>query len=71
MPALIHFMVTRLATGFAIGAVAGMAIWLNGFDRTFQSGGSSLWVAQGLFIYIFGSSMALGYLATALFQDDA
>ncbi len=71
MPALIRFMITRLATGFAIGAAAGMAIWWNGFDRTFQSGGADLWVAQGLFIYVFGSSLALGYLATALVQDDA
>ncbi|WP_111563672.1 hypothetical protein [Rhizobium sp. AN80A] len=70
MPPLISFIISRLAIGFALGAVTGLAIWWVGFSAQFSEGASGHWIAQLLFVYVFGSSMAAGYLATALFQDD-
>jgi len=69
MPRLIWFLVTRLSAGFAIGCLAGLAIW------RFCSLGTGIesldyYVAQGMFIYLFGSTIAAGYLATALWLDD-
>jgi hypothetical protein len=36
----------------------------------FPSNVSERWLAQGLFIYLFASTIGGGYLATALFQND-
>ncbi|NKM88100.1 hypothetical protein GFL54_28175 [Rhizobium laguerreae] len=70
MPPLISFMLTRLATGFAIGGIAGAIVWINGLSEMFPSNVSERWLAQGLFIYLFASTIGGGYLATALFQND-
>jgi hypothetical protein len=69
MPHLIWFLLTRLSAGFAIGSVAGLAIWRVG------SWGAGIevpdyYVAQGMFVYLFGSTIAAGYLATALWLDE-
>lgn len=67
MPPLVNFMLTRLAAGFAIGAAVGLAIWSNTIAPAFPSSG---YVAQGLFIYQFASTIGVCYLATALMLDD-
>ncbi|MBY5814639.1 hypothetical protein [Rhizobium leguminosarum] len=70
MPPLISFMLTRLAIGFAIGGIAGAIVWINGLSEMFPSPVWERWLAQGLFIYLFASTIGGGYLATALFQND-
>ncbi|MBY3102321.1 hypothetical protein HFO69_32275 [Rhizobium laguerreae] len=70
MPPLVSFMLTRLAIGFAIGGTAGAIVWINGLSEMFPSNVSERWLAQGLFIYLFASTIGGGYLATALFQND-
>ncbi|MBY5546790.1 hypothetical protein HFO61_08160 [Rhizobium leguminosarum] len=67
MPCMIRFMLTRLATGFAIGCAAGFFIWQNGFA---VAGAIDDYLAQGLFIYLFASTIAMGYLATALLLEE-
>jgi len=69
MPHLIWFLLTRLSAGFAIGSMAGLAIWRVG------SWGAGIevpdyYVAQGMFVYLFGSTIAAGYLVTALWLDE-
>ncbi|NLS20440.1 hypothetical protein HGP16_28335 [Rhizobium sp. P40RR-XXII] len=70
MPQLISFMIIRLIVGFAIGGLTGFVVWTNGFSEAFIAEGPDRWLAQWLFIYFFASTIASGYLATALFQDD-
>lgn len=67
MPGMIRFMITRLATGFAIGSAVGFFVWQNGFAA---AGGPQNYLAQGLFIYLFASTIAMGYLATALLLEE-
>ncbi|WP_168880171.1 hypothetical protein [Rhizobium sp. P28RR-XV] len=71
MPQLISFMIIRLLIGFVIGGLTGLCVWANGFSEAFTAESPDRWVEQGLFIYFFASTIAIGYLATALFQDDA
>jgi hypothetical protein len=66
MPRLVSFMLTRLSIGFALGIATALAIWSNGFPAISGSHGHHDFVALCLFVYGFGSSIALGYLATAL-----
>jgi hypothetical protein len=71
MPRLISFMLTRLLTGFSIGVVVGVAVWINGLSPIGSSlDGPESYMMPGLFIYLFGSTIGVGYLATALFLDD-
>ena len=49
MPPLISFIISRLAIGFALGAVTGLAIWWVGFSAQFSEGASGHWIAQLLF----------------------
>ncbi|MBY5410834.1 hypothetical protein HFO98_20665 [Rhizobium leguminosarum] len=67
MPRMIRFMLTRLATGFAIGCAVGFFLWQNGFA---VAGTFDDYLAQGLFIYFFASTIAMGYLATALLLEE-
>ncbi|MBX4927664.1 hypothetical protein [Rhizobium binae] len=67
MPPMIRFMLTRLATGFAIGCGVGSFVWHNGFAA---AGNSEDFLAQGLFIYLFASTISMGYLATALLLEE-
>ncbi|ASR09891.1 hypothetical protein CHY08_22460 (plasmid) [Rhizobium leguminosarum bv. viciae] len=67
MPRMIRFMLTRLATGFAIGCAVGFFVWQNGFA---VAGAIDDYLAQGLFIYLFASTIAMGYLATALLLEE-
>ncbi|AJC82478.1 hypothetical protein IE4803_PB00435 (plasmid) [Rhizobium etli bv. phaseoli str. IE4803] len=66
MPRMIRFMLTRLATGFAIGSAVGFCVWQNGF----AAAGTLENYAQGLFIYLFASTISMGYLATALLLEE-
>ncbi|MGO8125390.1 hypothetical protein ACC728_30655 [Rhizobium ruizarguesonis] len=71
MPRMISFILTRLATGFAIGCAVGFAVWQNGlFSSTSTAGTLESYLAQGLFIYLFASTMSMGYLATALLLEE-
>ena len=67
MPCMIRFMLTRLATGFAIGCAVGFFVWQNGFA---VPGAIENYLAQALFIYLFASSISMGYLATALLLEE-
>ncbi|WP_082928889.1 hypothetical protein [Rhizobium bangladeshense] len=67
MPRMIRFMLTRLATGFAIGCPVGFFVWQNGFALT---GAIENYLAQALFIYLFASTISMGYLATALLLEE-
>ncbi|MBY3093582.1 hypothetical protein HLH89_34475 [Rhizobium laguerreae] len=67
MPRMIRFMLTRLATGFAIGCAVGFFLWQNG---SAVAGTFDDYLAQGLFIYFFASTIAMGYLATALLLEE-
>lgn len=70
MPRLIRFMLTRLATGFAIGCVVGFLVWPNyALTSGAMSGSVENYIAQGLFIYLFASTISMGYLATALLLE--
>lgn len=70
MPRMISFMLTRLATGFAIGCAVGFLIWQNGFLPFGSAPGEfQNYIAQGLFIYLFASTISMGYLATALLLE--
>ncbi|ARM92204.1 hypothetical protein RHEC894_PE00180 (plasmid) [Rhizobium sp. CIAT894] len=70
MPRMISFMLTRLATGFAIGCVVGFVVWRNGFLPFGSAAGEvQHYIAQGLFIYLFASTIGMGYLATALLLE--
>jgi hypothetical protein len=69
MPQLIAFMLTRLSIGFALGILTALAIWSNGFAPAGSAASSDYYVAQAVFLYLFGSTIALGYLATALWLD--
>lgn len=70
MPRMIRFILTRLATGFAIGCAVGFLVWQKG---SWSSGASAQapdsYIAQGLFIYLFASTIGMGYLATALLLE--
>lgn len=67
MPRMIRFLLTRLATGFAIGCAVGFFVWQNGFA---VPGAIENYLAQALFIYLFASSISMGYLATALLLEE-
>ncbi|ANL30465.1 hypothetical protein AMC90_PB00147 (plasmid) [Rhizobium phaseoli] len=67
MPRMITFMLTRLATGFAIGCAVGIFVWQNGFAVT---GTIENYLAEALFIYLFASTISMGYLATALLLEE-
>ena len=63
MPTLIHFLLVRLSTGFLLGAaLAGALVAING--PALGNPDSALEV--GLLMYAFGSSFAIGYLASAM-----
>jgi hypothetical protein len=71
MPQLIAFMLTRLSIGFALGMLTALAIWFNGFAPAGSAASSSdYYIAQAVFLYLFGSTIALGYLSTALWLDE-
>lgn len=71
MPPMIRFILTRLATGFAIGCVAGFLVWRNGFlPSSSVAVPLENYLAQGLFVYFFASTMSMGYLATALLLEE-
>ncbi|AGS25596.1 hypothetical protein [Rhizobium etli] len=67
MPGMIKLMLTRLATGFAIGCSVGFVVWQNGFV---VPGTIENYIAQALFIYLFASTISIGYLATALLLEE-
>ncbi len=67
---LIHFMLVRLSTGFVIGALTALGIAMTGFPVGPGVGTYTDLLAFGLFLYLFASTMAIGYLATALMLDD-
>lgn len=70
MPRMIRFMLTRLATGFAIGCAVGFLVWQNGsWSSSAPAGALESYLAQGLFIYLFASTISMGYLATALLLE--
>jgi hypothetical protein len=49
----------------------GFAVWQNGlFSSTSTAGTLENYLAQGLFIYLFASTMSMGYLATALLLEE-
>ncbi|MBY5359847.1 hypothetical protein HFO97_07625 [Rhizobium leguminosarum] len=71
MPRMIRFILTRLATGFAIGCAVGFVVWHNGIlSSTSTAGNLENYLAQVLFIYLFASTMSMGYLATALLLEE-
>ncbi|MBB3648252.1 hypothetical protein FHX14_004477 [Rhizobium sp. BK619] len=70
MPGLISFMLTRFVAGAGLGCIAGLVIWNNGFLRMSAASSTDYYLAQGLFVYLFASTMGLGYMATALMLDD-
>lgn len=71
MPRLIRFIIIRMAIGFLIGSVVGSIVWTTGFaDSAGSLGGAGGYVAQGLFIFAFGDTIALGYLGTALMMES-
>jgi NhaP-type Na+/H+ or K+/H+ antiporter len=72
MPRLIWFILTRFITGFALGCVTGLLIWqirigAMGYRMVFPDS----FIAQGLFIYLFASTIGLGYMATALWIENS
>ncbi|AJD46143.1 hypothetical protein C9413_06450 [Rhizobium sp. SEMIA 4085] len=71
MPQLIRFIITRIAIGFLIGSVVGSIVWTTRFaDSAASLGLVESYVAQGLFIFLFGDTIALGYLSTALMMES-
>ncbi|MGO7542987.1 hypothetical protein ACC680_30965 [Rhizobium ruizarguesonis] len=71
MPRMISFILTRLATGFVIGCAVGFVVWQNGLLYSTSAAGTlENYLAQGLFIYLFASTMSMGYLATALLLEE-
>ncbi|RUM05679.1 hypothetical protein [Rhizobium fabae] len=71
MPRMISFILTRLATGFAIGCATAFLVWQNGFfSPGAMAGNLDNYLAQGLFIYLFASTISMGYLATALLLEE-
>ena len=68
MPGLISFMLTRFVAGAGLGCISGFLIWNNGFVGMSAASSTDYYLAQGLFVYLFASTM--GYLATALMLDD-
>ncbi|UVD60830.1 hypothetical protein NE852_30115 (plasmid) [Rhizobium sp. Pop5] len=70
MPRMIRFMLIRLATGFAIGCAVGFFAFQSGFLPSGSAAGTiENYIAQGLFIYLFASTIGMGYLATALLLE--
>ncbi|MBY5494255.1 hypothetical protein ACC689_07810 [Rhizobium ruizarguesonis] len=67
MPPLVTFIVTRLAIGFLLGATAGFVVWIKSIAPVSPS---YSYVAQGMFIYQFASTIGVCYLATALMFDE-
>jgi hypothetical protein len=63
-------MLVRLSTGFAIGVLTALAITMTGFPVGPGMSIHTDLLAFGLFLYLFASTMAVGYLATALMLDD-
>ncbi|MBB4255900.1 MULTISPECIES: hypothetical protein [Rhizobium] len=71
MPRMISFILTRLATGFAIGCATGFLVWQNGFLSSSAAAGTlENYLAQGLFMYLFASTISMGYLSTALLLEE-
>ncbi|MFS8055597.1 hypothetical protein QD357_22500 [Rhizobium sp. BR 317] len=71
MPRLISFMLTRLLIGFAIGTVVGLIIWTNGVSPVALSlVAPERYIAFGMFVYLFASTIGISYFSTALFLDD-
>ncbi|TCU13327.1 hypothetical protein [Rhizobium sullae] len=71
MPQLVRFIIVRMAIGFLIGSVAGSILWTTGFsDSAASLGPVESYVAQGVFIFAFGDTIALGYLGTALMMES-
>lgn len=70
LPPFIHFMLVRLSIGFVIGVLTALAIAMTGFPVGPGVGVYTHLLAFGLFLYLFASTMAIGYLATALMLDD-
>ena len=66
---MIRFILTRLATGFAIGCAVGFLVWQNGSWSGASAQAPDSYIAQGLFIYLFASTISMGYLATALLLE--
>jgi hypothetical protein len=66
MPTLIRYIITRMSTGFALGAGTAMAL----VAFTPQAIGSPSEVLEiCLIVYGLGSTFAAGYLGTALAMD--
>ncbi|CAK7256340.1 hypothetical protein KYK30_04955 [Shinella yambaruensis] len=63
MPALVHYILSRLCIGFALGALSAVAV-LQLEPPAFGASPGPLEAL--LVIYGIGSAFALGYLATAL-----
>ncbi|NKL36831.1 hypothetical protein GFL49_24175 [Rhizobium leguminosarum bv. viciae] len=71
MPRMISFILTQLTTGFAIGCAAGSLVLQNGFlSSSAMAGTLENYLAQGLFVYLFASTISMGYLATALLLEE-
>ncbi|MBY5405112.1 hypothetical protein HFO93_25365 [Rhizobium leguminosarum] len=70
MPRLISFMLTRIAAGAGLGCVVGLVVWSNGFAGISSASSTDYYIAQGMFVYLFASTLGVGYLATALMLDD-
>ncbi|TCU39179.1 hypothetical protein [Rhizobium azibense] len=71
MPRLIQFIIVRMTIGFLIGSLVGLVVWTTGFaDSAGSLGELGRYVAQGLFIFAFGDTIALGYLGTALLMES-
>nr|WP_064697804.1 hypothetical protein [Rhizobium aegyptiacum] len=64
---IIRFMLTRLATGFAIGCAVGSFVWKDSFAAadTVEN-----YLARGLFTYLFAGTNGMAYLATALLLEE-
>ncbi|WP_042120021.1 hypothetical protein [Rhizobium etli] len=70
MPCMIRFMLTRLATGFTVGCAVGFFIWQNWQNGFAVTDTVENYLAQALFIYLFASTISMGYLATALLLEE-
>ncbi|APO78791.1 hypothetical protein AM571_PC01055 (plasmid) [Rhizobium etli 8C-3] len=71
MPQLIRFIIVRMTIGFLIGSAVGSILWTTAFsDSTASLGLVEHYVAQALFIFSFGDTIALGYLGTALMMES-
>ena len=72
MPRLIWFILTRFLTGFALGCITGMLIWqlqISGLGSGMDS--SNSFIARGLFMYFFASTLGIGYMATSLLIETS